>query len=787
MLFKKKEKEKFKKIRRSTSDTIPFINVGQNGIIEIEPGRYSATLQFKDINYSLSREEDQQEIFNRFTKILNYFNSDVNFQFTINNSNVKMSFLRNSIEMDMKHDGLDTYRQEFNNMLIDNVLEGKNNIRKDLYITIACTAKNFTDAKHKFSKMFNEISSNLKNVGSTSSALDTSERLEILYSFFRNGQDDKFEIDLNNDISVKDMIAPEGIEFKDDYFKIGDKFARALYLSNLPSYMNDKFTTELMELEENLMLSIHVQPMEIDKAVRLVDHRLTNMKAEQLKHEEAAVNNNRFTFSTPPALKRSIEEAEEFRNEILNKNQKTFLVSYLIVHLSDTKEGLDEDTKTLNSIANKNICKLGTLKFLQERGLRSILPLGVNELQHTDRCLTTKAATVLSIPFSSCEFLHDEGMYYGKNSLSGNVIMLDKHKLKSGNSFIIGTPGSGKSFTAKREMLNLLLTQDCDIFVIDPENEYGRLAKALQGEEIDISVNSVTHINPLDMEFDPEEDALRNKCEFMLSLTSMILGGKNGLSPIQKTIVDRVCHKVFANYISNDYDKKLQPTLLDFQNILEKEPEKEAKDLAIGLEIYAKGSLDLFSKKTNIDIKNRFQVFNIQKLGNGLKPLGLQITLESIWQKVIKNRTLGRQTVIIVDEAHLLFGAGNEYSANYMQALYKRARKYNCWVTCITQNILGMLEDQIGSSLIANSDFLQVLSQSPQDKEALAELLNISDLQLSYVSGSNPGEGLLIIGQTDIVPFTDKFPKDNILYKLMTTKPDEIKKFKKELEEFLAN
>ncbi|ETJ18223.1 TrsE protein, partial [human gut metagenome] len=587
MLYMQKDNKKRLKLRKNTADSIPIITVDRSGVIEVEKNLYSMTITLKDVNYSLSRQEDQEDIFLLFAKLLNYFTSDVSIQVTMNNENVQLGSIKENISMNCEqNDGLDIFREEFNDMLLSNVLEGKNRLRKSLYITVASECKNLVEAKSKLNKVAAEVSANLKRIGSNNSVLLLEERAELLHNFLRNGSEGEFEY---NEDSIIDSISPVGLEFRTDYFKMGDRYCRGIFLSSMPSYLGDKFTSELMDFNENIMLSIHMQGQDIEKTMRMLNNKLTSLKTEEIKAQESAAKNNRFTFSLNPHLSQAMEEVEEFRNMIQNQNQKVFFTNYVLVHMADTKMQLDDDTKTLQNIASKNLCKLRVLTYQQEEALRTVLPLGVNELKHLEKCLTTESATVLSLPFNSVEYLDNNGFYYGKNTLTGNMIMIDKQSLKNQNSFVLGSPGSGKSFATKREMINSLLSTDADIFVIDPENEYGYsencygegLCKELGGEEIVISINSKTHINPLDMEYDEEEDPLRNKCDFMLTICNKAIGGKDGLTPTEITIIDRVCHKVFKEYIESGYNKEYQPTLVDFFEVLEKEKDDEAKDLAI--------------------------------------------------------------------------------------------------------------------------------------------------------------------------------------------------------------
>ena len=458
--------------------------------------------------------------------------------------------------------------------------------------------------------------------------------------------------------------------------------------------------------------------------------------------------------------------------ECTKKNQKLFLVSIVILLEADTLEELKEDTDILKRIATKNLCKIGNLIYQQEEGFKSIIPLGVNKLE-VDRTLTSDATAIL-MPFNSQEMIIEHGCFYGRNATSGNVILLDRKKLKNGNSWVLGSPGSGKSFSAKGEFIDNALKGDCDIIVIDPEDEFGNLTKLLNGIVIDISPNSSSFINPLDLNSeyaDKGEDPLLLKSEYILSIFEVLISGREGLLPAQKTIIDRCVRKVYMEYISNNFDEKYIPTLLDFQKVLEEQPERTAKDLALSLEIYSRGSLGIFSHKTSIDYDNNIVCFNIKNLGAGLKSMGMLIILDYIWNKITQNRKLKRNTYVYIDECYLLFE--NEISANFLYKLYKRSRKYGCLLTSITQNISDLLQSDTATTMLSNSEFIQLFNQAPNDRAKLAEILEISDTQLSFITGADPGSGLLICGDNAIIPFTNQYPKTSKLYKYMTTKLDE--------------
>ncbi|MBY7009321.1 DUF87 domain-containing protein [Clostridium botulinum] len=784
--YDKRTAKELKNNNKSIQDTIPFIAVSENGIIESDKGIFSTTLTFDDINYQIARQDDQENIFLQYCKVLNYFDSHSDVQITINNKHINMGSFRKSIELNLKNDLLDEYREEYNDMLQYQVLEGKNNIKKDMYITVSGEAKNFEEARMKFSKTQGEMQSNLKRMGSKSNVLNLNERLEVLHDFFRSGEEGGLKFSnkkiRENGLDVKNAIAPDNFKFHKNYFTMGEKFGRALYLKDLPRFLSDKFISELMEINKNMMLSIHIKPVEPDKALKLIQKQITGMEGNKIEYQKRSLKNGYLEPFIPYDLKSSLEEANELLDDVTNKNQKVFLVSVTLLHLANSKEELDDDTEVLKNISSKNICKLATLNYQQEKGLKSVLPLGINHLK-IDRTLTTESTAVL-MPFSSQELIQKDGMYYGKNATSRNLLMFNRKTLKNPNGFILGTPGSGKSFSAKREMTNVLLNTDDDVIIIDPEREYTSLAQGFGGEIIHISAGSKNFINPLDLNADyaDEDDPMLLKSEFLLSLCECLVGGREGLAPGEKTIIDRCCKKTYADYLNSNFDESKIPTLKDFQQVLENQNEPEAQGLALDLEIYTKGSLSIFANKTNVNINNRFIVYDTKDLGKQLKTMGMLIVLDAIWNRITANRAKGKRTWLYMDEIYLLFS--NEYSAQYLFELYKRARKWGAIPTGITQNIEDLLKSDLARSMLSNSDFLLMLNQAPSDREELAHLLNISDTQLSYITSSDEGEGLLFSGNS-IIPFVDKFPTDTKLYEMMTTKVDEIKsnKVKESLKE----
>ena len=569
--------------------------------------------------------------------------------------------------------------------------------------------------------------------------------------------------------SYKDVICPDSLEFKKDHFIMGDKYGRVLFLKEYASYIKDSMLNELCGLDRNLMLSIDIIPVPTDEAVREMQNRLLGVETNVTNWQRRQNSNNNFSAVVPYDLEQQRKETREMLDDLTTRDQRMLFAVVTLVHLADTKEQLDSDTETLQSIARKHLCQLGTLNWQQLDGLITALPLGLRRIDAL-RTLTTEALAVL-MPFKAQE-IHDKGgVYYGQNVISKNLIMANRRELLNGNGFVLGVSGSGKSFTAKREIVNIALSTNDDIIVIDPESEYGPLIEGLGGEVINISAASPNHINALDMEqgYGDGENPVVLKSEFLLSLCEQLVGAGK-LTAKEKSLIDRCTAQVYRDYIRNDYNGKV-PTLQDFHAGLLNQPEAEAKDVALAIELFTEGSLNTFAKPTNVDTNSRIICYDIRDLGKQLLPVGMLVVLDSVFNRVIRNRKLGRNTWIYIDEVYLLFQ--HEYSANFLFTLWKRVRKYGACATGLTQDVDDLLQSHTARTMLANSEFLVMLNQAATNREELARLLNISDNQLSYITNVDFGHGLLKCGSA-IVPFADSFPQHTRLFKLMTTRPKDI-------------
>ena len=766
----KQDKESYK-LPKSVQDYIPIQKMWEDGIFKVG-NRYTKTFRFDDINYAVASREDKEAMFLEYSELLNSLDSGVTTKITINNHCRNRVDFERSVLIPFKEDGLDIYRKEYNDMLLDKAT-GANSITQEKYITISVHKKDIDEARNYFARIGSELSSHFAKLGSVCADIDGTERLRILHDFYRAGEEADFHFDVKDSAKLghdfKDYICPDSMERADNYIKLGDKYARVLFLKDFASYIKDSMVTELTDLNRNMMLSIDVIPIPTDEAVREVENRLLGVETNITNWQRRQNSNNNFSAVVPYDMELQRKESKEFLDDLTTRDQRMMFATITMVHMADSKEQLDSDTEELQSIARKHLCQLAVLRFQQTDGLNTVLPIGARKINAL-RTLTTESLAVF-MPFKVQEILHDGGIYYGQNSISNNMIVANRSFLLNGNSFILGVPGSGKSFTGKNEIVNLMLAGDADIIVIDPEREYSRLVEALGGATIKISATSNNHINAMDMnsEYGDGANPVTLKSEFILSLCEQLIGASN-LGPMQKSIIDRCTASVYRDYQQSGYTGKV-PTLKDFRAELLKQSEPEAKEIALAIELFTDGSLNTFAKETNVDVDNRLICYDILDLGKQLLPIGMLVVLDNILNRITANRAKGKNTFIFIDEIYLLFQ--HEYSANFLFTLWKRVRKYGAYCTGITQNVDDLLQSHTARTMLANSEFLIMLNQASTDRLRLAELVNISDMQMSYITNVEAGRGLMKVGSA-LVPFFNKFPKHTKLYKLMTTKPGEV-------------
>ena len=773
----KQDKECFA-VPKSVQEAIPIHRLWPDGIFQFGT-KYSKTIRFSDINYAIASKEDKTSMFLGYSELLNALDTGSTTKITINNKRLNRENFRREILLPRQDDYLDGYRAEYNAMLMDKVTDSSNSVVQERYITLSVHRKSIEEARTFFDRVTADVTSRLNHLDSHCEELDAVERLRVLHDFYRTGEETEYHLSLRDcmrkGVSFKDAICPDSLEFKRDHFRMGEKYGRVLFLKEYASYIKDSMINELTALNRTMMLSIDVIPVPTDEAVREMQSRLLGVETNVTNWQRRQNSNSNFSAVVPYDLEQQRKETREMLDDLTTRDQRMMFAVVTLVHLADTKEELDSDTDALQSIARKHLCQLSTLSWQQADGLATVLPLGLRRIDAL-RTLTTEALAVL-MPFKAQEVRDRGGVYYGQNVISKNLIIANRKELLNGNGFVLGVSGSGKSFMAKQEMVGVTLADNGrngerlpdDIIVIDPEAEYRPLIEGLGGEVISISATSPNHINAMDMEqgYGDGENPIVLKSEFLLSLCEQLVGSGK-LSAKEKSIIDRCTAQCYREYIRGGYQGSV-PTLQDFYAELLRQPEAEARDVALAIELFTEGSLNTFAKPTNVDTSSRILCYDIRDLGKQLQPVGMLVVLDSVFNRIIRNRKLGKSTWVYIDEIYLLFQ--HEYSANFLFTLWKRVRKYGACCTGLTQNVDDLLQSHTARTMLANSEFLVMLNQAATDRAELANLLNISDNQLSYITNVDSGRGLIKCGSA-IVPFMNCFPK-NRLYQLMTTRPSE--------------
>ena len=760
----------------SAQDSIPYLQIRVDGICQVTPTHFTKTIQFRDINYQLSDNEDKQAIFDGWCDFLNYFDSSIKFQFSfVNLTALRESFAR---AIPLRSDQFESIQRELSKIIEVQQAKGNNGIVKTKYLTFGIDADNIRSAKPRLERIETDILNNFKRLGVSAEVLNGQERLRVLHDILRMDTPESFAFrweDLpRSGLSTKDYIAPSSFLFnraKD--FRMGKKFASVSFLQILAPELSDRILKDFLDIESNIVVNIHVQSVDQVSAIKTIKRTITDLDKSKIEEQKKAVRAGYDMDIIPSDLATYGAEAKKLLSDLQSRNQRMFLVTFLILNTADTKRQLDNNVFQTNSIAQKYNCSITALDYQQEEGMVSSLPLGLNQIE-IQRGLTSSGVGIF-VPFTTQELYQDspEALYYGINALSNNIIMVDRKLLKNPNGLILGTPGSGKSFSAKREISNVFLATGDDIMICDPEGEYFPLVQRLEGQVIKISPTSRHHINPMDinLNYSDEENPLSLKSDFILSLCELIVGGKDGLKPVEKTIIDRCVRMVYQDYL-NDPKPENMPILGDLYDCLRKQEEKEAQFVATALEIYVTGSLNVFNRRTDVDVSNRVVCYDIKELGKQLKKIGMLIVQDQVWNRVTINREVQKSTRYYIDEFHLLLK--EEQTAAYSVEIWKRFRKWGGIPTGITQNVKDLLASREVENIFENSDFIYMLNQAAGDRKILAQQLGISPHQLSYVTHSNAGEGLLFYGDT-IVPFVDNFPKDTELYRLMTTRPSDKK------------
>ena len=792
---KKTKTSKGKGTPRTAQETIPYHAAYLNGIIETDPGIFSKSYYLEDVNFKIATEEEQEDIFTKFGDLLNMFGHEIKLQITLFNRNMDKEHFHKKVLLPMKGDNLDQYRKESNDILLHHMTQGHNNLTHERYLTVSIEAENIDQATVQFARLDTEITTAIKRINDCESQpMTINERLSILYDIY-NPDNSHFlsssglvngnkisAFDLNNiakqGLTTKDVICPSQFTFNMDYFTVGDTFARSLFLENLPAYLSTNFVSDLNSIPSNILISTYFEPIRQDKAVRLIKNQIVNINSNVIDAQKRATKAGYSTELISPDLQKAQEEAMGLLEDMTSRNQKMFFLSMAITVFADNKEELDRITQTVLVTAQKHLCSLKKLSYQQEQGMATSLPLGINKLA-VKRLLPTEAAS-LFLPFSAQELSQENGIYYGLNAISKNLILFDRTASKNSNGIILGTSGSGKSFSAKREIFSVFLKTDADVFIIDPEREYAPMAKMLGGEVIRIAAGSNTYINPLDMDifYADDDDPVTLKSDFICSLCETVIGGHQGLQPVEKSVIDRCVRQIYIPYMEYmrtappgvTCDKERAPTLMDFYELLLTQPEPEAQNIALALEYYVTGSLDTFAHHSNVNTSSRFVVYDIKDIGAGMKEMGIQICLNDIWNKTIDNKLrYNKETWSYIDEFYLL--TQSDSSAKFLQQIFKRARKWKGVVTGITQDVEDMLASREVRGIINNCDFIMMLNQSPLARIELANMFNMSAEQLQHITNTDAGEGLLYTGKS-LVPFVDKYPRDTKSYKVMSTSGD---------------
>ena len=759
----------------TAQQTIPYLAMYPDGICKVTEKKYSKSIAYDDINYQLAQADDKTAIFENWCDFLNYFDATVSVQLSFINRGTRSGGAEEVIAIPAQNDAFNSIRTEYADMLKHQLAKGNNGFVKSKYITFSVEADNLNAAKARLARIETDILNNFKVLGAAARPMTGYERLEALHSVFHpEGEPFRFSWDwlTPSGLTTKDFIAPSSFRFGEGrYFRMGRKIGAVSFLEILAPELNDRMLADILDLETGIVVNLHIKSIDQTEAIKTIKRKITDLDKMKIEEQKKAVRSGYDMDIIPSDLAMFGGEAKNLLQDLQSRNERMFLLTFLVVNMADTKRKLENDIFAAAGIAQKYNCALTRLDYQQEAGLMSSVPLGEN-LIPIQRGLTT-SSTAIFIPFITQElFQQGAALYYGLNALSSNMILCDRKRLKNPNGLILGTPGSGKSFAAKREITNAFLITDDDIIICDPEAEYYPLVRRLHGQVIRISPTSTQYVNPMDINLNYSEDdnPLALKSDFLLSLCELVIGGKEGLMPVEKTVIDRSVRNVYRPFLAAPDPAKM-PILGDLYDELLRQPEPEAARVAAALELYVSGSLNVFNHRTNVELSNRLVCFDIKQLGKQLKKLGMLVVQDQVWNRVTINRAEKKSTRYYMDEFHLLLK--EEQTAAYSVEIWKRFRKWGGIPTAITQNVKDLLASREVENIFENSDFVLMLNQAQGDREILARQLNISPQQMKYVTHTEAGEGLIFYGNV-VLPFLDRFPQNTELYRVMTTRPEEV-------------
>ena len=765
----------------TAQDSIPFERMYKDGICRLANGRYSKCIEFEDINYQLAQPDDKTAIFEALCDMYNSFDASISVQLSLISRHANKEDFKSSITIAPQNDDFDSIRAEYTEMLQTQLERGNNGLIKTKFLTFTIEAKDIKSARARLARIETDTLNHFKVIGAAARVLDGKQRLEVLHGLFHpDGERFNFAWEWLpvSGLSVKDFIAPSSFRFGDGrMFQMGGKFGAVSFLQIAAPELSDRMLADFMEAENGIVVNLHIQSIDHNEAIKTIKRKITDLDRMKIEEQKKAIRSGYDMDIIPSDLATFGNEAKNLLQDLQSRNERMFLLTFLVVNMADTKRKLENDIFAAAGIAQKYNCRLTRLDYQQEAGLLSSVPIGEN-LIPIQRGLTT-SSTAIFIPFITQElFQTGQALYYGLNALSNNMILCDRKQLKNPNGLILGTPGSGKSFAAKREMTNAFLITDDDIIICDPEAEYFSLVQRLNGQVIRLSPTGrgidgkPQYVNPMDINLNYSEDdnPLALKSDFILSLCELVIGGKEGLQPVDKTVIDRAVRNVYRPFLA-DPDPAKMPILGDLYDELLRQPEPEAARIAAALELYVSGSLNVFNHRTNVELSNRLVCFDIKQLGKQLKKLGMLIVQDQVWNRVTVNRAERKSTRYFMDEFHLLLK--EEQTAAYSVEIWKRFRKWGGIPTAITQNVKDLLASREVENIFENSDFVLMLNQAAGDRAILAKQLNISPQQMKYVTHTEAGEGLIFYGNV-VLPFVDRFPKDTELYRVMTTKPEEV-------------